>query len=366
MVLGHEGRYAYVLTGDAQGTVRILDAGLTFDSHGDHVDVEKGPVKLLDFAVSGMRASHVISASGWTVLFFDGRRGEQADPSSSILARATAIDVPSLARGKPRAIELQTSGPQHGLAAPLGDRLFAVSSPNPAYARFEANVGSLPTGIFLRSADKPKPIAVFDGSTKEAPSCPQMHGHAAVGRIHVFACGGEGGAGLLMLRKAGKAWKAAARSYPDNRRVSTLHAHEGARFAIGNYGTSGKYQALIRIPLQSDAPLGEADVFAVPNGQSVCQFATWEGHVVNLTPDGKLRVYRFAPSWSERTSFEAVAPFDCAFDAKEPKPSLAVLGDRAFVSDPTQKRIREFDLKTLKQGLDLPIDGMPGHLAAAD
>jgi hypothetical protein len=366
LVLGREGRYVYVLTGDPQGTVRILDTGLTFDSHGDHVDVEKGTVKLLDFTVSGTRPSHVNSATGWTVVFFDGRRGEQTEPSSSIAARASAIDVTSLGRAKPIAVDLQTSGPQHGLVVPLGDRLFAVSTPNPAYARFDANVGSRPIGIVLRSAEKAQPIAAFDGSTKGNPACPQMHGHAAVGRTHVFGCGGETDAGVLVLQKTGKSWKGFKRAYPDNRNTSTLRAHEGLPFAIGNYGVSGNYRALVRIALQSNAPLRKEDVFAIPGDQSVCQFAVRSEGVVNLTSDGKLRVYRFTPEWSERASFDAVAPFDCAFDAKEPKPSLAVLGDRVFVSDPKEKRIREYDLKTLKQGLDTPIDGMPSHLATID
>ena len=366
LVLGREGRYVYVLTGDSQGTVRILDAGLTYDSHGDHVDVEKGAVKLLDFAVSGVRPSHVNSGTGWTVVFFDGRRGDQAEPSSSITARATAIDVTSLGRGKPVAFDLQTSGPQHGLAVPLGDRVFAVSTPNPAYARFEANIGSRPIGIIVRRADENRPLAAFDGSTKENPSCPQMHGHASVGQTHVFGCGGETDAGVLVLQRTGRAWKGSKRLYPDNRQTSTLRSHEGAPFAIGNYGASGSYQALIRIALQSNGPLRKDDVFAIPGNQSVCQFSVHREGVVNLTSDGKLRIYRFTPEWSERASFDAVAPFDCAYDAKEPKPTLAILGDRIFISDPKEKRIREYDLKTLKQGLDLMIDGTPGNLAAAD
>jgi hypothetical protein len=366
LVLGREGRYVYVLTGDPQGTVRILDTGLTFDSHGDHVDVEKGAVKLIDFAVNGTRPSHVNSATGWTVVFFDGRRGEQAEPSSSIAARATAIDVTSLGRGKPVTFDLQTSGPQHGLAVPLGDRVFAVSTPNPAYARFEANIGSRPIGIIVRRADESRPLAAFDGSMKGNPDCPQMHGHAAVERTHVFGCGGETDAGVLVLQKTGRSWKGIKRAYPDNRNTSTLRAHEGLQFAIGNYGTSGSYRALVRIALQSNGPLRKEDVFAIPGDQSVCQFAVHREGVVNLTSDGKLRIYRFTPEWSERASFDAVASFDCAFDAKEPKPSLAVLGDRVFISDPKEKRIREYDLKTLKQGLDLVTDGTPGNLAAAD
>jgi hypothetical protein len=364
LVLGHEGRYVYILTGDAQGTVRVLDAGLTFDAHGDHTDVEKGAVKLLDFALSGSRPSHVTGGGGWVAVFFDGQRGDQATAASSVPGKAIAIEVASLARAKPVTLQFETPGPQHGLAVPLGERTFAVSSPNPAYARFEANVGSRPLGMIIRGAGNARIAAAFDGSVKGNPSCLELHGHASMGKTHVFGCGGKDG--VFILQKAGRSWKAVTRTYPDDRRVSTLRARESTRFAVGDYGSPGSYRALIRIHTQSAAPLSEADVFPIPGDQSVCQFAAAGERVVNLTPDGKMRIYQLAPEWKEIASFEAVAPFDCAFDAKEPRPWLAVLGDRAFVSDPKEKRIREFDLKALKQELDMPIDGAPGYLAKAD
>jgi hypothetical protein len=366
LVLEREGRYVFVLTGDEQGTVRVLDSGLRFESHGDHTDTEKGDVKLLDFAVNGSRPSHVTSAAGWVAVFFDGQRGDPTAPASLVRARAVAIDVASLSRAKPVSFVLQTPGPQHGLAVPLGAHVFALSAPNPAYARFEAKASSLPVGMIIRGAATTRPIAAFDGSMKGSASCPQLHGHAAIGEAHVFGCGGDDGSGVFIVQRVGRAWKAFQRAYPDNRRVSTLRAHERARYAVGNFGAVGNYRALIRIHTQSAAPLREADIFSIPADQPVCQFATVGERVVNLTTDGKLRIYRVAPEWGEIASFDAVAPFDCAFDAKEPKPSLAVLGDRVFVSDPKERRIREFDPKTLKQGLDLPIDGAPGHLATAD
>ena len=110
------------------------------------------------------------------------------------------------------------------------------------------------------------------------------------------------------------------------------------------------------------------DVFAVPNGQSVCQFELSENgrRVANLTADGMLRVYDIAPDWKEVASFQAVEPFDCSYGARTPTPSLVVIGPTAYVSDPGHGRIRDYGLETLKQGLDLPVGGLPTALAGGE
>jgi hypothetical protein len=369
LILSTEGRYVLIVTGDAAGTVRVLDTGVTSESHGDHIDIEKGEVKLLELAVTGTRPSHVVSANGWITVFYDGQRGEASTPSSAVPAKAVAVDVSSLTRTKPVVLQLDTPGPQHGLAFALGQRNFLVSSPNPAFARFEGGAGSLPPGISVRGDNGKKVIAAFDGSIPGQPSCSQLHGHAALDNAHLFGCAAAEGAstgGVFVLRRKSGKWLGSSRAYPDARRVSTLRTNDHARYVIGNFGNSGNYSSLIRIDPRSAGPLQHSDVFPIPGDQPVCQFAPIGERVVNLTADGTFRVYRVAPEWKEIASLEAVGAFNCAFDAKETRPSLAVLREQAFVSDPANKRIREFDLKTLKQGLDLPLDGVPGNLATSD
>ena len=43
-----------------------------------------------------------------------------------------------------------------------------------------------------------------------------------------------------------------------------------------------------------------------------------------------------------------------------------MIGGNAFVSDPLNGRIREYSLDSLKQGLDLPVEGKPANLAGSD
>lgn len=122
--------------------------------------------------------------------------------------------------------------------------------------------------------------------------------------------------------------------------------------------------ALLRID-PSVATLTAADVFPIPDDQQVCQYElTNDGRrIVNLTQDGKLRVYDIAPTWQQFATFDAVPAFDCAWDSTMPSPTVAVINNSAFVSDPENGRIREFHLNSLKQGLDIPVDGKPSAIA---
>ena len=58
------GRFVVIKTGDDAGTLRFLDTGLTIESHGDHNDIEKGPVKLTSLVLTGQKPAHVISGHG--------------------------------------------------------------------------------------------------------------------------------------------------------------------------------------------------------------------------------------------------------------------------------------------------------------
>src|SRR5690606_3614648 len=126
------------------------------------------------------------------------------------------------------------------------------------------------------------------------------------------------------------------------------------------------YDAFLRID-PKEKVVNITDVFQVPGNQPVCQYeVTSNGkRIANLTGDGKLRVYDVAPDWKQVAEFDAVPAFDCAYGAKTPTPSLAIVGENAFISDPVNKRIREYSLGNLQQGLDLPVEATPGNVATA-
>ncbi|KQU51792.1 hypothetical protein ASG72_09805 [Bosea sp. Leaf344] len=357
------GRFVAVKAG---GEVRFLDTGLSFESHGDHTDIEKGQVALLPLVLTGQNPAHIVSGHGQAAVFFDGIRPWDG-PST---AKATLLSLEGLAKPKPPLIDWPSPGPQHGLAVPLAGGRLLVSSPNPAYVKGDdRSASSRPGGfsVVRRTKQGWQQLARLDAQSKPPAGCPLFHGHAARGELHVFACeAGEGGGLLLLDSKAGQL-RSRKLAYPDARRSSSLKARPAGRFVVGNYGDSAPYTALLRIdPLAQR--LSAQDVMPVPKGQAVCQFDLSENgrRLANLTPDGMLRIYDLAPDWKEVAAFEAVAPFDCAYGAKTPTPSLVVIGQSAFVSDPVQGRIRDYGLETLKQGLDLPVGGAPTVLAGGD
>lgn len=360
------GRFVAIKTGDEAGTVRILDSGLSYEAHGDHVDVEKGPVRLTDLVLAGERPAHVISGHGQLAVFFDGIRPWEGKST----AKALLVAVDDLGKARPAVTEWPSPGPQHGIVVPLGARRWLTSVPNAAYVRGDdRKASSRPDGFEIQQREKGgwRRLASFNDQAKADASCKLYHGHAAVGGRHVFGCAeGEEG-GMLVLSQDKGRFSARKLAYPDERRISTIKARAGAKFMVANYGKAAPYDALLRVDPAAQS-LSASDVLPVPGGQPACQFElSGNGkRLANLTPDGKLRIYEIAPAWKELASFEAVPAFDCQYGARTPTPSLAVIGGNVFVSDPLNGRIREYSLDSLKQGLDLPVEGKPANLAGSD
>lgn len=359
-----DGRHIVVKAGDEAGTIRFLDSGVVRESHGDHDDVEKLTPRLLDLIVTGDKPAHVVSGDGQLALFYDGERPwlRKSEP------KVVLLDLAALGKASPKSIVWKSPAPQHGIAIPLGQRRLLVSVPNPTYAKGEdRSASSRPNGFeILDTAGKPegwKRVFSVNDPTKPEASCRLFHGHAAIKNTHVFGCAEGDGGGILVLRQDGKSFATHKLAYPDGRRTSAIKGG-GGRYLVGNYGLKSPYDALLRID-PSATSLSEADVLPVPGDQGACQFEVSSNgkRLANLTADGWLRVDEIAPIWKEVASFEAVPAFDCAYGAKTPTPNLAIIGASAFVSDPTNSRIREYNLDTLKQALDLPVEGKPTIIA---
>lgn len=345
-----DGRFVVVKVGDEAGTIRFFDSGLLREPHGDHVDIDKAAPGFVDLTLTGDKPAHVLSGHGWISVFFDGQR-PWVRPSE---ARADLIPVASLEKGQPEALSWKSPAPQHGVAVPLGDDRWFVSTPNPAYAK----------GDDTSASSRPNSFDLVDAKTDwkvlDSYACPLMHGHAELGRVHAFGC--ADGVALLKTEGTGS-WTSERFAYPDDRVSSSITA--SGEIMVGNYGKSGSpFTAFLRIdPAASSAKPG--DVFDIPDGQQVCQFAlAGDGRtLVHLAGDGKLRLYEVTPTWKEVARFDAVAPFDCAFGAPTPTPRLALSGTSAYVTDPTAGTIHEFYLATRKQGLDYNVGGAPSTIA---
>lgn len=366
LAASHDGRYVFVLTGDASDAVRIVDTGIVTEQHGDHVDIDKLPVRPLTVMIGGERPSHVVSHVGMASIFFDGPRGARREGSKAVL-----LDLASLSTNKPRMRTWTSPGAQHGLAVPLGRDFAAFSMPKKSYVDGDATATSLPNGVAIARAGRAwKTVASFNDTADPTRSCEELHGYASVASVHVFGCNARsadatGDGGLLILRAAARGrWTTRKLLYPDDRRVGHLVARSGGQYLVASYGRASRYDALLRIDPNAKA-LTARDIFTLPGEQQTCRFALSQDgrRVANLLPDGSLRIYAISPDWKEIARFDAVAPFDCGFGAAGPAPSLSIIGRSAFISDPAQRRIREYDLVSLSQGLDVAFDGIPAALA---
>jgi hypothetical protein len=132
---------------------------------------------------------------------------------------------------------------------------------------------------------------------------------------------------------------------------------------VGNYGKPGDYRAFLRVDPERPTP-GLSDVLEVPGGRIVCQFALAADRLVNLTPDGTLRLWD-VEGWKELAARSVVADFDCAWNAAM-RPELALAGDRVYVSDPGRGAIHEFSANDLSPLRRLEVGGRPTRMAGVD
>ncbi|MGO4815995.1 hypothetical protein AB4156_41550, partial [Cupriavidus sp. 2MCAB6] len=183
--------------------------------------VDKGPVRLLDFAVKGDRPAHVVSRHGQIALFFDGDRPweRKSEP------KAVLVDLKSLDGKSPVSKIWPSPAPQHGIAIPLGRRQWLMSVPNAIYAKGEdRSASSRPDGFEILERGKGwKRVASFNDPARTDASCKLFHGYAESKGRHVFGCNdGVDGGVLVLARDTSGRWTARKIAYPDERRVSAI------------------------------------------------------------------------------------------------------------------------------------------------
>jgi hypothetical protein len=357
-----DGRFVFVATGEAKSRVQALDTGVLLEPHDDHWHIEKRPSRLLDFVATGTKASHIVSGYGYTSIFFDGKSSEDGGGG----ARAVLVDHARLAKNRSIMAVWPSPARQHGMAVPLGAPLWAMTSPDVLQP---PGVVEMPSGLHIVDASRSfenRAILAADG--REGVQCEGIHGHTTMGELHAFGCRGGNGSSLpgalLFLERKGDGLEARNLPYPDHQRVNAIKARSGGRYMVAAYGEGDRFNAFLRIDPQAKR-LDLSDIWAPQDISSTCQFEiSGNGrHVVNLLGDGTLRVYEISPVWKEVGRVVAVPAFDCGVGSTGPRPSLGIVADSALVTDPTNRRIRRYDIASLALLTDWLVKGMPEGLA---
>ncbi len=300
-----DGRHVVVST---TGAFRILDAGTWAEAHGDHAHHYTADPTLTATSYPATTPGHVVAHGGRTALFDDG--------TGAIVVQDSA----ALAGGPDGARTLTTPAAHHGVAVPLGHQQLVVSE-----GTEDARTG----------------IRVLDGADRvvtASKDCPGVHGEA-VAQDEAVVIGCEDGA---LVYRDGAITKVA--SPDDYGRIGNQAGSAVSPIVLGDYKTDedAELERPTRVSLidTRTAKLRLVDLPASYTFRSLGRGAAGEALV--LGTDGKLHV--LDPATAEITrSIPVLSAWTEPDEWQSPRPTLRVLGDTAYVTDPARRTIHAVD-----------------------
>lgn len=323
------GRTVFAVQGSA-GVVTGIASGISFEDHGEHGDIDVEAPKLAGVEITGKKPSHFVEHDGDFAAFFDGE------------GVARIISEKAVLEGKSDFREVKTDAPQHGAAVAYGSHVL-LSEPN------REKPDELPVGI--RVADEAgAPIGGIH-------ACPDLHGEASSGNILAFACA----TGLLVVSH-GDGTPAIrhlpyADSLPDGK-TTTLIGGRGLQYLLGNYGADKV--VLIDPTVESDAfrlislPTRRVH-FAVDPVRAKFAYV--------FTEDGQLHQLDVVRG-EIANSLRLTAPYSMDGHWSDPRPRVAVAGDRIVVTDPLQGKLHLVDAASFAKAGEIAVDGKPFNIVA--
>jgi zinc transport system substrate-binding protein len=323
------GRTVFAVQGDA-GAVTAIASGISFDDHGDHGDIDVEAPKLTGTEIAGQKPSHFVEHDGEFAAFFDGE------------GVARIVSEKAVLEGKSEFREVKTAAPQHGVAVAYGSHVL-LSEPN------KEKPDELPVGIGT--------VDATGDQVGETAACPDLHGEASSGNILAFACA----TGLLVVTHGDAAPEIQhlpyADSLPDGK-STTLIGGRGLQYFLGNYGPDKV--VLIDPTAKSDAfrlielPTRRVH-FAVDPIRAKFAYV--------LTEDGQLHQLDVV-SGTITQSLKLTDPYSMDGHWNDPRPRIAVAGDKVVVTDPLQGKLHLVDATSFAKAGEIAVDGKPYNIVA--
>ncbi|MBN9235251.1 MULTISPECIES: zinc metallochaperone AztD [Phyllobacteriaceae] len=322
------GRTVFAVQGKAD-TVSVVSTGVTFDDHGDHGDIEVTAPKLTGVEIKGPKPSHFVEHRGEFTLFFDG------EGTARILDEKAALQDGTPLRA------VKTDAPHHGVAATYGD--FALlSQPN------KEKPDELPVGIRAVDAEGKQ--------VGDVHACPDLHGEATSGKLMAFACA----TGLLLVRDGESGPGIEHVPYPAGLpagKATTLLGGKGLQYFLGNYGAD---RLLLVDPSAKDA----FRLIDLPTRRvhfAVDPLRPRFAHV--FTEDGQLHQVDIIAGKIAQ-SVKVTDPYSMDGHWSDPRPRIAVAGDRIVVTDPLKGLLHLVDATSFARTGDIPLAGKPFNIVA--
>lgn len=323
------GRTVFAVQSDA-GAVTAFSSGISIDDHGDHGDIDVDAPKPTGFRLDGADPAHFVELQGSIAQWFDGENEVR------IFGEQAVLD----GRGDVKTVDV--SAAHHGVAVPYPNHVVA-SIPNPEDA------SKRPVGARV--------LDLAGNRIGEDVACPGLHGSAGSGSLYALACD----TGLLLIRQDGDAPRIEhlpyAKSLPEGS-SSTLIGGKGLQYFVGNYGPD-------RIVV-IDPSEGE-------NGFQLVQLPTRRVHFAVdpvrskfayvFTEDGQLhRIDIVAGKVVD--SVRLTDPYSMDGHWNDPRPRIAVAGDRVVVTDPLAGKLHLIDAASFAKAGEIAVEGKPFNIVA--
>lgn len=323
------GRTVFAVQGSANA-VTAISSGIAFDDHGGHGDIAIEQPALTGAEVAGDAPSHFVEHDGQFAAFFDG------EGIARVFSEGDAL------KGKLAPREVKADAPHHGVVIPFHDQDI-VSAPN--------------------SEDASKPpvgVKVVDAGGKqvgETIECVGLHGEATSGNL--VALGGCAN-GILIVSPGDDAPAikplAFAAGMPEGR-VSTLLGGKGLQYFLGSYGpdkialidpTEAESFRLIDLPMRRVH-------FAVDPIRPRFAYV--------FTEDGQLHQIDVVKG-AITASLALTAPYSMDGHWSDPRPRIAVAGERIVVTDPLQGKLHLVDAASFAKAGEIAVNGKPFNIVA--
>ena len=318
------------------GGLTALDGGTWTEDHGDHGHSWTTDPRLTDFTIAAEEPGHVVPHHGRTTVFDDGTGTITAfDPAD--LAELGEADGKEPNK-EPRLDTWQADEAHHGVAVQEGhgNLIMTVGDHD---SRSGVKVMSA-AGAELASSDE----------------CPGVHGEAFAGEVALFGC--EDGVLLVDGRDITKV------DAPDAYgRIGNQAGHDTSSYVMGDYKVDrdAELERPTRVSV-IDTQKASMRLVTLPSSYSFRSLGrTPDGAGLVLGTDGRLHVVDVAAA-RVTSSVPVTAAWTEPTDWQQPRPTLAVAGTTAYVTEPAARKIHVIDLDTLEVTDTLSVPQVPNEL----
>ncbi|MER7072375.1 zinc metallochaperone AztD [Terrabacter sp. NPDC000476] len=322
-----DGRHVLVTQDDGW---RVLDLGAWTEPHGDHGHSFTTTPRLTGTTIRGPHPGHVVVHGTRTTLFADGTGEMQVLDPDSLGAVDGSVDV----------VRHRAPAAHHGVAVTLPDGTLVHS-----LGTEEARTGAVA-------------LDVAGAEVARTDDCPGLHGEAvAAGDVVTLGCEN----GILVYRDGRFTKVASPTAYG---RIGNQAGSERSGVVLGDYKVDedAELERPTRISLV-DTRTGRLRL--VETGASY-SFRSLErgpaGEALVLGTDGRLRVVDPDTGVVTR-SVPVVGPWREPVQWQDPRPAVRVVGDRAYVTEPSRSRLVAVDLTTGRLAGEATLPHVPNEIA---